>query len=37
MYREIKANLIKWKDNPKRKPLLLTGVRKSDNFVEILL
>ena len=28
MYREIKADLIKWKDNQKRKPLLLTGVRQ---------
>ncbi len=28
MFREIINDLIKWKDNPRRKPLLLTGVRQ---------
>ena len=28
MYREINEELLKWKNNPKRKPLLLTGVRQ---------
>lgn len=28
MYREINEELRKWKNNPKRKPLLLTGVRQ---------
>ena len=28
MYREILADLTKWKDKPNRKPLLLTGVRQ---------
>ena len=28
MYREIEKELKKWKDNPRRKPLLLTGVRQ---------
>ena len=28
MYREINDELLKWKNNPKRKPLLLTGVRQ---------
>ena len=28
MYREITADLLKWKDHPRRKPLLLTGVRQ---------
>ena len=28
MYREITNHLIKWKDSPNRKPLLLTGVRQ---------
>ncbi len=28
MYRDITKNLIKWKDSPRRKPLLVTGVRQ---------
>ena len=28
MYREITAELLKWKNSPRRKPLLLTGVRQ---------
>ena len=28
MYREITKELIKWKDNSRRKPLILTGVRQ---------
>ena len=28
MYRDIMNNLLKWKDNKRRKPLLLTGVRQ---------
>ncbi len=28
MYREITQDLIKWKGNPRRKPLLLSGVRQ---------
>ena len=29
MYREIMEDLIRWKDNKRRKPLLITGVRQS--------
>ncbi len=28
MYREIMADLVEWKDRPRRKPLVLTGVRQ---------
>ena len=28
MYREITSNLLEWKENPRKKPLLLTGVRQ---------
>ena len=28
MYREITQKLIKWKDDKRRKPLLITGVRQ---------
>ena len=30
MYREITKELIKWKDNSRRKPLILTGVRQCE-------
>lgn len=28
MYREITDQLLKWKDSPRRKPLIVTGVRQ---------